>query len=61
MLRLVPGGILHPGKVAVIGNGLVVDPLALLEIEQLVAAGSGCLQSITHQQPRPGSFALSPP
>jgi adenylosuccinate synthase len=40
VLRLVPSGILHPGKVAVIGNGLVVDPLALLEeVEQLVAAG----------------------
>src|SRR5580658_8933727 len=40
VLRLVPSGILHPGKVAVIGNGLVVDPLALLEeIGQLTAAG----------------------
>jgi adenylosuccinate synthase len=40
VLRLVPSGILHPGKVAVIGNGLVVDPLALLdEVEQLAAAG----------------------
>jgi adenylosuccinate synthase len=40
VLRLVPSGILHPGKVAVIGNGLVVDPLALIEeVEQLVAAG----------------------
>src|SRR5665213_2917911 len=40
ILRLIPSGILHPGKIAVIGNGLVVDPLALLEeIEQLVAAG----------------------
>jgi adenylosuccinate synthase len=40
VLRLVPSGILHPGKVAVIGNGLVIDPLALLEeIGQLVAAG----------------------
>src|SRR5882757_1175719 len=40
VLRLVPSGILHPGKVAVIGNGLVVDPLALLEeAEQLRAAG----------------------
>ena len=40
VLRLVPSGILHPGKIAVIGNGLVVDPLALLEeIDQLVAAG----------------------
>src|ERR1700681_572782 len=40
VLRLVPSGILHPGKVAVIGNGLVVDPLALLEeVGQLVDAG----------------------
>lgn len=40
VLRLVPSGILHPGKVAVIGNGLVVDPIALLEeSQQLVAAG----------------------
>ncbi len=40
VLRLVPSGILHPGKTAVIGNGLVVDPLALLEeVEQLIAAG----------------------
>lgn len=40
VLRLVPSGILHPGKIAVIGNGLVVDPLALdEEVEQLMAAG----------------------
>ena len=40
ILRLIPSGILHPGKTAVIGNGLVVDPLALLEeIGQLNAAG----------------------
>jgi adenylosuccinate synthase len=40
ILRLIPSGILHPGKTAVIGNGLVVDPIALLEeIGQLVAAG----------------------
>jgi len=40
VLRLVPSGILHPGKIAVIGNGLVIDPLALLEeVGQLVAAG----------------------
>ena len=40
VLRLVPSGILHPGKTAVIGNGLVVDPVALLEeLGQLKAAG----------------------
>ena len=31
VLHLVPSGILHPGKDCVIGNGVVVDPLALLE------------------------------
>jgi adenylosuccinate synthase len=40
VLRLIPSGVLHPGKVAVIGNGLVVDPVALLEeTAQLAAAG----------------------
>jgi adenylosuccinate synthase len=31
ILRLVPAGALHPGKTCVIGNGTVVDPIALLE------------------------------
>jgi adenylosuccinate synthase len=40
VLKLVPSGILRPGKQAVIGNGLVIDPGALLaEIETLEAAG----------------------
>src|SRR5215471_8774375 len=40
ILKLVPSGILRPGKQAVIGNGLVIDPAALIaEIEMLEAAG----------------------
>jgi adenylosuccinate synthase len=40
VLKLIPSGILHPGKRAVIGNGLVIDPIALLsEIETLESAG----------------------
>ncbi|HYE75465.1 MAG TPA: adenylosuccinate synthase, partial [Blastocatellia bacterium] len=36
VLHLIPSGITHPGKVCVIGNGVVVDPRALLaEIEEL--------------------------
>jgi adenylosuccinate synthase len=31
ILRLVPAGALHAGKVCVIGNGTVVDPIALVE------------------------------
>ncbi|HXB74983.1 MAG TPA: adenylosuccinate synthase [Candidatus Acidoferrales bacterium] len=40
VLKLIPSGILRPGKKAVIGNGLVIDPAALLsEIDALEAAG----------------------
>jgi adenylosuccinate synthase len=31
ILRLVPAGALHDGKICVIGNGTVVDPIALME------------------------------
>jgi len=40
ILKLIPSGILRPGKLAVIGNGVVVDPAALMEeIETLERAG----------------------
>ena len=40
VLQLVPSGILRPGKKAVIGNGVVVDPAALLqEIDTLEQKG----------------------
>src|SRR6266853_2125958 len=40
VLKLIPTGILRPGKKAVIGNGLVIDPAALLaEIDTLESAG----------------------
>ncbi len=40
ILKLVPSGILRPGKQAVIGNGLVIDLAALLaEIDTLESAG----------------------
>ncbi len=36
VLRLVPAGALHPGKICVISNGMVVDPIALVgEIDSL--------------------------
>ncbi len=31
VLHLIPSGILHPGKICVIGNGVVIDPEALFE------------------------------
>src|SRR5260370_37192472 len=31
VLHLVPSGVLHPGKKCILGNGLVVDPEALME------------------------------
>ena len=40
VLHLVPSGVLHHGKMCVIGNGVVVDPLVLLdEIDALRAPG----------------------
>ena len=40
VLHLIPSGILRPGKVCVIGNGVVIDPVALVgEIEGLRAKG----------------------
>lgn len=40
VLKLIPSGILRPGVTAVIGNGVVVDPAALVqEMETLEAAG----------------------
>jgi len=42
ILRLVPAGALHEGKVCVIGNGTVVDPIALIEeLDKL--RSHGCL------------------
>lgn len=39
-LSLLPSGVVRPGKMAVIGNGVVVDPWALIaEIEKLAAQG----------------------
>jgi adenylosuccinate synthase len=39
-LKLIPSGILHPGKLCILGNGMVVDPEALLdEMEKLRGLG----------------------
>ncbi len=36
ILHLIPSGILHPGKICVIGNGVVFDPFAFIqELEEL--------------------------
>src|SRR6266550_73116 len=39
-LKLIPSGILHPGKLCLLGNGMVIDPEALLsKIESLRGLG----------------------
>src|SRR5215216_6541991 len=40
VLRLLPSGIVHPGKVCVLGNGMVIDPKAFFE-EADPLAGQG--------------------
>ncbi len=52
VLHLIPSGILRPDKICVIGNGVVIDPLSLLEeIDQLkqmkVKVGSNLMISET--------------
>lgn len=43
VLHLIPSGILHPQKLCVIGNGVVIDPVALKkEIADLAAGGILC-------------------
>jgi adenylosuccinate synthase len=40
VLHLIPSGILHPGVVCVIGNGVVVDPVALFaELDEIAGMG----------------------
>lgn len=40
VLHLLPSGILHAGKICVMGNGLVIDPLALVkEIDEIESRG----------------------
>ena len=39
-LSLLPSGVVRPGKISIIGNGVVIDPWALLdEIETVRALG----------------------
>src|SRR6186713_1157609 len=40
VLHLIPSGILHPGVICIIGNGVVVDPTALFaEVDKLAGMG----------------------
>jgi adenylosuccinate synthase len=40
VLHLIPSGILHPGVICIIGNGVVVDPHALFgEMDELAGLG----------------------
>src|SRR3954454_3205506 len=41
VLHLIPSGVLHPGKICLIANGVVFDPAVFFgEIESLQAAGA---------------------
>ncbi len=47
VFHMIPAGIMHPGKTCVVGNGVVLDPEALLqEVDELAEKGistAGCL------------------
>jgi adenylosuccinate synthase len=46
IVRLIPSGVLHDGKVCVIGNGVVVDPEVLIE-ELNTLQQQGCLSDLS--------------
>jgi adenylosuccinate synthase len=59
VLHLIPSGILHPGKMCVIGNGLVVSPQAFFrEIEDLLAGERPRRGSYRRQRQSPSHHAL---
>ena len=61
VLKLIPSGILRPGVLAVIGNGVVVDPGRLLEeISVLEAAGVDVRSQLQDQQPGARHLSVSP-
>jgi adenylosuccinate synthase len=47
-LHLIPSGIIHPGKTCVLGNGMVIDPIAFFaEADRLTAQGLQVTPSTT--------------
>ncbi len=59
ILHLIPSGILHKGKKCIIGNGVVVDPAALLEeMDGLKKRGIKFDAKPAHQQERPSDHAV---
>ena len=50
VLHLIPSGILRPGKKCVIGNGVVIDPMSLVEeIEGLLRMKVKVNGNLVHQ------------
>ena len=61
VLQLIPCGILRPGKHAVIGSGVVVDPAALVGGNGNACEGRDrCEGPVAPQQSRAFDFSLSP-
>ena len=61
ILHLLPSGILHPGVRCVIGNGVVIDPVALFsEIEDARRTGRRGRRPAAHQRPGARHSAVSP-
>ena len=61
VLQLVPCGVLRPGCFSVIGNGVVLDPIAFLkEVGGLRDMGVQVDGDSFRQQPRAGHPALPP-
>ena len=60
VLHLIPSGILRRGKICVIGNGVVIDPVALVgEIDGSAQSRRNDRQESAHQRLRASGSALS--
>ena len=61
ILQLVPSGVLRPGKWAVIGSGVVLDPAALARgAEDAGSCRHQPPEPLFHQQPLPFDLSLPP-
>lgn len=61
ILHVIPSGILHPGKVCVIGNGVVLDPQTFLEeVDALAAKGIDVSPERAENQPQGSSHHAVP-
>ena len=60
VFHLIPSGILYRGTLCLIGNGVVIDPAALIEeLDHLARQGRADWQQLCRERPGPFDSSLS--